>query len=234
MFRHTVLSLICAASLTACAHSEQAGGYGKAEPSGFLQDYSKLRPGTDGEATLVYFIADRARIKNYTKIWLEPVQVWRGEKSDAKDLDPEDAKYISEYAWTRLNEELSKDSIMTKEPGPAVMRIRVGITEAGKGIPVLDNLTAAYPAALVMSKGKKAIGGTESFVGKATVEMEATDSQTGEVLGAAIDRRGGGKYAWKALNRWEDVEAALTYWAKKMRWRLCKSREAAHCVMPEE
>jgi Protein of unknown function (DUF3313). len=234
MVRHAVLSLICAASLMACAHSEQAGGYGKAEPSGFLQDYSKLRPGTDGEATLVYFISDRARIKNYTKIWLEPVQVWRGEKSDAKDLDPEDAKYISEYAWTRLNEELSKDSIMTKEPGPGVMRIRVGITEAGKGIPVLDNLTAAYPASLVMSKGKKAIGGTESFVGKATVEMEALDSQTGEVLGAAIDRRGGGKYAWKALNRWEDVEAALTYWAKKMRWRLCKSREAANCVMPEE
>ena len=80
MLRHTILSLICAASLTACAHSEQAGGYGKAEPSGFLQDYSKLRPGTDGEATLVYFIPDRARIKNYTKIWLEPVQVLaRGE-----------------------------------------------------------------------------------------------------------------------------------------------------------
>lgn len=232
--RRIIVAGICAMTLTACAHSQQAGGYGKAEPSGFLQDYSKLRPGKEGEATLVYFIPDRARIKNYTKIWLEPVQVWRGEKSDAKDLDPEDAKYISEYAWTRINEELSKDSTMTKEPGPGVIRIRVGITEAGKGIPVLDNLTAAYPATLVLSKGKKAIGGTESFVGKASVEMEATDSQTGEVLAAGIDRRGGGKYAWKSLNRWEDVEAALTYWAKKMRWRLCKSREAANCVMPEE
>src|SRR5262245_20489519 len=229
-----IVAGIFAAMLTACAHSQQAGGYGKAEPSGFLQDYSKLRPGKEGEATLVYVIPDVARGKNYTKIWLEPVQVWRGDKSDAKDLDLEDAKYISEYAWARLNEELSKDYEMTREAGPGVMRIRVGITEAGKGIPVLDNLTAAYPATLIMSKGKKAIGGTESFVGKASAEMEATDSETGEILGAAIDRRGGGKYAWKALNRWEDVEAAFTYWAKKMRWRLCKARGAAHCMMPEE
>src|SRR5207247_1224927 len=35
---------------------------------------------------------------------------------------------------------------------------------------------------------------------------------------------GGGKYAWKSLERWGDVEAALTYWAKKSRWRACLLR----------
>jgi len=85
-----------------------------------------------------------------------------------------------------------------------------------------------------MSKGKKAIGGTESFVGKASVEVEVTDSQTGELIAAGVDRRGGGKYAWKALHRWEDFEQASTYWAKKFRWRACTMRGDAKCEMPKE
>lgn len=235
IMKRLIVGGMCAVLLTACAHSQEAGGYGKAEPSGFLNDYSKLHPAKDDtEATLVYFPPDQAKFKSYTMIWLEPVQVWRGEKSDAKDLDLEDAKYISEFAYSKLDEELRKDYTMTREPGPGVIHVRVGITEAGKGIPVLDNLTAAYPAAMVLSQGKKMVSGTQSFVGKATVEAEATDSQTGELLAAGVDRRGGGKYAWKALHRWEDAEAAFSYWAKKWRWRACQLRGEAKCEKPEE
>ena len=230
-----VMGCLCIAALAACAHSQQAGGYGKVEPSGFLKDYSKLQAAAnDTEATLVYVTPDKAKFKSYTKVLLEPVQVWRGEKSAAKDLEKEDADYVSKYLWSRLNEEIRKDYEIVQTPGPGVMRVRVGITEAGKGIPVLDNLTAAYPASLLMSKGKKAIGGTESFVGKSSVEVEATDSQTGELLGAGVDRRGGGKYAWKALNRWEDVEQSYSYWAKKFRWRACMMRGDVGCVKPED
>ncbi len=237
IIRRLLLGGACAVLLTACAHSEQAGGFGKAEPSGFLKDYSKLHAAADEtEATLVYYIPDRTKFKSYTKIWLDPVQVWRGEKSDAKDLDPEDTKHVSEYLWSRVDEELRKDYPMTRAAGPGVMRIRIAVTEAVKGVPVLDNLTAAYPTTLLMSKVKKAIGGTESLVGKASVEVEVTDSQTGELLAAAVDRRGGGKYAWKALNRWEDFEQASDYWAKKFRWRACKLRgaDASACEMPKD
>ena len=107
------------------------------------------------------------------------------------------------------------------------MRIRIGITEAGKGVPGLDNITAIHPGSILLSKGKKQLGGTEALVGAASVEMEATDSQTGELLAAAVDRRGGGKYAWKSLNQWTDVEQSYTYWAKKMRWRACEMRGVA-------
>jgi hypothetical protein len=236
IIRRLMLGSVCAVLLTACAHSEQAGGYGKAEPSGFLKDYSKLQPAKDDtQASLVYFMPDKTKFKSYTKVWLEPVQVWRGEKSDAKDLDKEDADHVSQYLWSRVDEELRKDYSMARGAGPDVMRVRIGVTEAGKGIPVLDNLTAAYPAAMVLSKGKKYIGGTESFVGKASIEVEATDSQTGELLGAGVDRRGGGKYAWKPLSRWEDFEQASDYWAKKFRWRACLMRGDANCgEKPEE
>jgi uncharacterized protein DUF3313 len=235
IIRRLIMASACAVLLTACAHSQQAGGYGKAEPSGFLKDYSKLHPAADDtEATLAYFASDKAKFKSYKKVWLEPVEVWRGEKSDAKDLDKEDADYVSQYLWSRVDEELRKDYLVVRGAGPGVMRVRIGITEAGKGIPVVDNLTAAYPAAMVLSKGKKYIGGTESFVGKASIEVEVTDSETGELLAEAVDRRGGGKYAWKPLSRWEDFEQASAYWAKKFAWRACMMRGEVTCELPKE
>ncbi len=226
---------VCLMALTACATSQQAGGFGKAEPSGFLKDYSKLHAAeNETEATLVYFTPDKAKFKSYTKVWLEPVQVWRGEQSDAKDLSKEDAQYLSQFLWTRLNEELRKDYAMAQAPGPDVIQLRVGITEAGKNTPVIDNLTALHPGSLLLSKGKKALAGTESFVGKATIEAEVLDSQTGELLAAGVDRRGGGKYAWKSLRQWADVEKAYAYWAKKFRWRACVLRGEAKCELPAE
>lgn len=232
--RFWLMGTICIAALAGCAQSEHVSGYwGKAEPSGFLKDYSKLHAAAnETDATMVYFTPDKAKFKSYTKVWVEPVQVWRGEKSDAKDLDKEDAHYLSQFLWSRLNEEFRKDYIMVQEPGPGVMRLRVGITEAGKNIPVLDNLTA--PVSMVLSDGKKSLVGIQPFVGKATIEAEVTDSQTGELLAAAVDRRGGGKYAWKSLHRWGDVEAAYTYWAKKFAWRACMMRVDFTCEPPEE
>jgi len=54
--RQLIVGSVCAMVLRACAHSQQAGGYGKAEPSGFLKDYSMLHPAKDEtEASLVYF-----------------------------------------------------------------------------------------------------------------------------------------------------------------------------------
>ena len=91
-----------------------------------------LHPAKDEtEATLVYLVTDRNKFKSYDKVRLEPVQVWRGEKSSAKDLDQEDTTYLSQFLWSRLNEEIGKDYKMVKEPGPGVMRVRVAITEAG-------------------------------------------------------------------------------------------------------
>ncbi|SFL59327.1 DUF3313 domain-containing protein [Nitrosomonas communis] len=235
IIQRAILIGVCAAMLTACATTEQAGGFGKAEPSGFLNDYSMLRPAAnETEASLVYFTPDKTKFKSYTKILLEPVQVWRGEKSSAKNIDMEDANHLSQFLWSRVDEELRKDYTMVQQAGPGVLRIRISITEAGKGIPVLDNLTAMHPGSLIVSKGKKTLSGTESLVGKSSIEMEATDSQTGELLGAGVDRRGGGKYAWKSLNRWEDVEQAFTYWAKKIRWRACTMRGDAICEKPED
>jgi uncharacterized protein DUF3313 len=214
----------CAILLSGCASTYQA----EPEQSGFLGDYSLLRKGVEGEASFVYrkYDNDHAKWRSYAQILLEPVQIWKGENTR---LNKEDAEYLAKIAWSRLDEELRKDYKMARDPGVGVLRIQVAITEAGATVPVVDLITTLYPGTRLISEGKRWATGTESFVGTASVEVKVTDSQSGEVLGAAVDRRGGGKYLTKGFQKWTDVEEAFTYWAKQLRWRLCLERGVPGC-----
>lgn len=215
--------------LAGCSKTYQTGtGMGEVEKSGFLGDYSMLRSGQEGEATLIYrkYEDDHAKWRSYTQILLEPVQIWKGKNTE---LNKEDAEYLAKVAWSRLDEELRKDYKMASGPGDGVLRIQVAVTEAGASFPVLDLITTLYPGTRLVSEGKRWAAGTESFVGTVSVEGKVTDSQTGELLGAAVDRRGGGKYVTKGFQKWADVEEAFTYWAKQLRWRLCLGRGVPGC-----
>jgi hypothetical protein len=215
--------------LAGCSKTYQTGtGMGEVEKSGFLGDYSMLRTGKEGEATLIYrkYENDHDKWRSYTQILLEPVQIWKGKNTE---LNKEDAEYLAKIAWSRLDEELRKDYKMTSDPGVGILRIQVAITEAGANMPVLDLITTLYPGTRLVSEGKRWAAGTESFVGTVSVEGKVTDSQTGELLGAAVDRRGGGKYVTKGFQRWTDVEEAFSYWAKQLRWRLCLGRGVPGC-----
>lgn len=215
---------VFAVTLTGCASTYQA----EPKQSGFLGDYSLLKKGGEGEAALVYrkYDNDRTKWRSYSQILLEPVQIWKGEKTE---LNPEDAEYLAKIVWSRLDEELRKDYKMTSSPGVGVLRIQTAVTEAGTNMPVLDLVTTLYPGTRLISEGKRWASGTESFVGAASVEVKVTDSQSGELLGAAVDRRGGGKYVTKGFQKWTDVEEAFTYWAKQLRWRLCLERGVPGC-----
>ena len=214
----------CAVALTGCASTYRA----EPEQSGFLGDYSLLRKGVEGEASFVYrkYDNDHAKWSSYKQILLEPVQIWKGKNTE---LTKEDAEYLAKIAWSRLDEELRKDYTMAGDTGAGVLRIQVAITEAGATVPVVDLITTLYPGTRLISEGKRWATGTESFVGTASVEVKITDSQSGEVLGAAVDRRGGGKYLTKGFQKWTDVEEAFTYWAKQLRWRLCLERGVPGC-----
>jgi len=73
---------------------------------------------------------------------------------------------------------------------------------------------------------KKVAVGTNLSVGKARVEMELQDSQTGERLIAAVDERAGRKYTGKMdkFDKYHTVEDAFDYWSKKLKKRLKELR----------
>ena len=65
------------------------------------------------------------------------------------------------------------------------------------------------------------VTGSYAFVGSAEAEMKATDSSTGELLAAAVDKREGGAGIKAAASfQWGDSQNAMDYWAARITTRL--------------
>lgn len=206
-------------ALAACA----AGQAGKAKPSGFLGDYSRLGKGGEGQALLVY-VDPNARFSSYRKMIIDPVTIWRN--ADTKDIAPNEAQDLIDDLDDVLRMTLDDDYQLVKEPGPDVLRLRVAITEAEGSWRVIDGrLGDELDPDLRAVTPKEPSEETKSFVGKAGVEAEILDSASGTRLAAAIDRRVGARTLKPEKNAWSDVEHAFRYWADRLRDRLAELRK---------
>lgn len=196
-----VSCLILLGGISGCAKTQQMQ-----EPlkTGFLGDYSMLRPGQEGEALLLYK-NPQADWKSYDKALVDSVIIWRDKNSPLKDEWKADLQRLADYFWDKIVKALMPNYKIVNKPGPGVMRVTVAITEA-----------------------------EASFIGAASVEAKITDAQSGTLLMAVIDRRGGTKSLSGAFDSWSDVEESYQYWAKKLRYRLCRERGEMGCIEPEE
>ena len=224
--------------VTGCAATQEAKSV---EKSGFLGDYSLLKEGerstfqqgAENQALLVYK-NPAADWRKYRKVWLDPVTVWMSQKdSQLKDVSVEDRQRLAALLWSKLDEALRKDYVMTSQAGPDVMRIQAAITEAGESNAVLDTVTSIIPQTRLLSGMKSVATGVSAFTGSASVEIKVTDSATGAILAEAVDRRGGTKSLSGVTNSWNDVEEAYRFWAEKMRYRACQWRGGMNCVEPK-
>ena len=199
--------------------------------SGFLGDYSMLKPGTDGGALMAYQNPE-ADIKSYDKILLEPVTIWMGTDSEMKDLAKEDRQRVADELFSLLHARLSKDYQIVQAPAPGTMRIAAALTSAESSYPIMDTVSTIIPVGAAVSILKAIATGKPAFVGEATAELKITDATTDVVLFEAVDRRVGTKNPTGFWNEWEDVDAALAYWTDRLGYRLCTARGATGCVAP--
>jgi hypothetical protein len=211
--------------LSGCASTYQARN---AKASGFLGDYSKLRPGQGEEALYVYF-NPMADFKRYTKITLDPVQVYAARGSALTKLPKADLQNLVNYLEATLRENLKKDYEIVTAPGPDVMRLRVAMTEAKGSKVVLDTISTLVPMSLAVSEVKNLATGSHSAVGSAGVECEALDSRTDVRLFAAVDARVGRKVTGKLdkFDKWHTAADAFDYWAARLQSRLSEERNKA-------
>lgn len=215
-----MLGLFLSFATAGCARTRQSG---IKEEAGFLQDYSRLRKGEDGEAQLIWINPD-TDFSMYDKILLESVELYVHEGSDFHEIPKETQKLLTGHFYKALHTELEKDYEIVNVPGPNTMRVRFAITEAAGAKVVLNTVTTVLPQAWLVS----ALGGRAAdkafLVGEAGFEGEVTDAETGELLGAGVDRRVGAKTLRGAFSKWGDVLAAFDTWAKNFRNRLEKLR----------
>ena len=230
--------LLLALVVTGCAATQEAKSV---EKSGFLGDYSLLKEGerstiSEGaeDQALLRYKNPAADWRKYRKVWLDPVTVWMSQKdSQLKDVSVEDRQRMAALFWSKLDEQLRKDYVMTYQAGPDVMRIQAAITEADPSNAVLDSVTSVIPQTRLLS-GMVSLGrGVSLFTGSASIEVKMTDSATGTILAEGVDRRGGTKSLSGVTNSWNDVEEAYRFWAERIRYRLCQNRGGMNCVEPK-
>ena len=232
MKRLGVIILIVAMILmVGCARTKQAT---TTKQTGFLGDYySKLQKGEAGEEVLVYD-NPKADWAAYNKVLLDPITVWRGEKSQKEGIPEEDIQTMIDNFYGLLNAEISKDYTMLTKPESGTLRIQVAVSKLEESWATLDAISNVLPPMIVLSETKKYATGKPLFVGEAVIEVKVTDAETGDLLFAGVDRRVGGKtLSKKESDSWDDVNAIMQFWSKKARFRLCQLRGETDCVAPE-
>ncbi len=226
MDMRTSKSLVCvftvvalAGLLAACATTSQTT---KVTQSGFLGDYSQLKPGEKDQAQLLY-IDPAAKFGKYNKIMMDPIKVYAAdEKSSLYKVPKEELQSIINYLDTAVRVQLVEDYTFVSKAGPGTMRLRIAITEAKGANVAVNAMSSVTPAGLALGGLKKAITGASPGVGKAGVEMELLDAETGKRLAAAVDARAGGKAS--SFSKWEGVQEAYDYWAQRLKARLAEFR----------
>jgi hypothetical protein len=212
---------LLAGGLTSCSTTHQVGENEK-DFSGFLGDYSLLQKGDGKEANYIY-IDKAAPWKTYTKVCILPVELWQSDDSQSPfgKMSHENQQILVNLYHTAMAEAIHEHFEIVNQPGPGVLVVHAAITEARKSKPVLNLISAVYPAALVISYGKQMITGTGTGVGAVRIEMYATDGQTGQRVAEAVDARAGTK-AWRTKfdGSWGDVKLSFDWWSERFVKRL--------------
>ena len=198
-----------------------AGGMKEVHKSNFLGDYSMLGPGAEGQAALAY-VKSGVDFKPYNKLMFERVVVVYSQNADHQNIDPTVLKELTDYYQKALLEAVKGGYEIVDKPGPGVMRVRVAITGVKPSKPLANTLSTITPVGWVTSGATKIASDDNVGTGEASSEMELLDAVTSERLAAAVDRRQGGKSAFRG--KWDDTKDAFDFWAKRFRVRLDQAR----------
>jgi hypothetical protein len=194
--------------------------------SGFLspETYAKLQTGTKDQLGLVY-INPNVNWAQYTKVMIAPVTLGLGPNDKVSE---QDQQMLASYYYHALETNLSKNFTLVNQPGPGVLAVRVALTDATTATPVLRTISVIIPQARILNAIDNMATGSYAFVGTTQSEGEITDSVTGKVLAAAVDKRSGGLSIKNAdVWEWGDAKAAMDFWAERTATRLQELRSGA-------
>ncbi len=199
------LAIIFLGSVAGCATQQAA-------KSGFLSDYSQLKPDPAFDGARRYQNPAKP-LNQYRKFLLDPVVVHFAPNAKGTAISPGEIKKLADYFHDRAVEELSKRYQVVQKPGPGVLRVRAAITDIEKTTPIMN----IHPAMKMSGIG----------LGGASMEAEAIDSQTRERVIAVVDSRQGSRLSVAAgLQTFGHAKQVMDFWIE----RFIKQLDKAHGV----
>ena len=212
------LALLPLVLLGGCATTKQAAVEDQTAVCGFLGDTCRmLKPGQKGEAA-ERWVNPNAQFTQYKKVMINVVGFFG---ADPSKIPPKDQQTLTNFFQKSLTEELGKKFEVVEQAGPGVMKIQVAILDAEAATPGMRSISMAIPQLRLLTTATSL--GTENFpfAGGAEAAAKMTDSVTGQVLGAGVDRRTGASSVRAAAQwQWGDAENAIKEWAQLMATQL--------------
>jgi hypothetical protein len=185
--------------------------------SGFLGDYSQLKPGPESGAAKVY-IKQGVDFKQYRKVIMDHVIFYFKEDAENKGIDTVEFTELSAKFHQAVVDALGTAYILTGKPGAGVLRVRVALTDVQLPAKPLSSITAILPAAFIITTVKSGVAGEDTELGDISMEFELLDSATNQRIGAVIERKAGGTS--DSTSTFGKKEDTFTFWAQRLRKRL--------------
>lgn len=213
-----------------CAGSRQARSVDLDGPGAnrFLTQGLELESSSDADGALFVYRAKETPKVRYTKLLLERVHIAKEGELDQKELANYQA--LADNAYVLVREALAQDFEVVEEPAADAFRLQIAILDASPASTVRRLLASASPVGRGLSLANYVVTGKPTAVGEITIEVLMTDSITGAVLGAGVDRRVGTNNLRQAIDVWQTANDALARWAEKLRDQLRLVRQARNAA----
>jgi hypothetical protein len=173
--------------------------------SGFLSDYSKLKPNPRYKNSYLYLNPDR-NLASYSKFFVEHVKMYLSPEARERGVDPTQLNDLAEYFRNevigQLQGKYTQAGFGRREPG--TLQVRMAITELKSA----GSMSASGPLGLEK----------EISLGGASAEFELLDYQSGEVVAAGIVSEE--EILKSDGTSWGNTRKILSQWAKRFRARL--------------
>lgn len=201
-----VILAISAAMMISCADRE---GVTK---TGFLKDYSQLKPDQEDKNT-IYYVREHVDWSVYTKIILDPIKIQLDRNKIAtNEITAEDIQYLRNYLTTEIKKRLTGGYPLVKRPGSDVLRLRIAITDLASSDALLNLTTGLLVLAPV-------------DMGGAAMEVEVLDSLQQSRLAAVATRKTGSPFnLTEGYTKWSHAKSAFEMWAVEIRKALDEVR----------
>jgi len=219
-----VLGVASSMLLAGCATTTGGAGSPAEAPinAGFLSDYSKLRP-VEGKEGVQRFIDRSVDVKPYTKVFLDPVQVFVSNDPEAyKGVQPDMLKRMADSFNTAFVSALNSGYQVVNAPGQDVLRVRLAITGVQPVSPPLG-VTDFIPIKAIFNAGRAATGGAPR-VAEISAEIEILDGQGRPVAAAVATRKADQTLPQNDRITWDDLRPIVIAWAKQFRQSLDEVR----------
>ena len=220
------LSMVLVASFYLAGCAGTTGGPNSAQPvthSGFLSDYSKLRPVEGREGTQRY-INRAANLRQYSKLYIDPVQIFVNTDMH-KGVQPDAMKRITDSFHKAFSDAVTPGYKIVSAPGPDVLRVRLAITGVQAISPPLG-VTDFIPIKAIYNAGRAAAGEAPRLA-ELTAEVEVLDGQNQIVASAVSTRKSDKTLPQKDQITWSDLSPIVYTWAKQFRQALDEARGVA-------